>query len=94
MMGEYFFPSAFVVVVIFLFAVFRIVPEYQRMVILRFGKVLPQPKGPGIVIVIPLVDRPIRVDLSRNLFSKYHTRLVLQKTTHPYLLISSFTPEC
>ncbi len=72
MIGEYFLTSAFVAVVIFLFAIFRIVPEYQRMVILRFGKVLPQPKGPGIVVVLPLVDRPIRVDLREIFFQVPH----------------------
>ena len=40
----------------------RIVPEYQRLVIMRFGRVLGA-KGPGLVFLIPFVDKPIRVDL-------------------------------
>ena len=44
----------------------RIVPEFQRLVIFRLGRCIGQ-KGPGLVIVIPLIDRPVRVDL-RELF--------------------------
>ncbi len=40
----------------------RIVPEYQRLVVLRFGRVVGA-KGPGLVFLIPFVDRPVRVDL-------------------------------
>lgn len=40
----------------------RIVPEYQRLVVFRLGRCLGA-KGPGLVILIPIVDRPIRVDL-------------------------------
>ena len=38
----------------------RIVPEYQRLVVFRFGRVLSKPLGPGIVLLIPFVDRPVR----------------------------------
>jgi regulator of protease activity HflC (stomatin/prohibitin superfamily) len=51
------------VVVLLLFMTIKIVPEYQRIVVLRLGKVLPRPVGPGLVLIIPLIDRPIRVDL-------------------------------
>lgn len=57
-----------VVVVILLLYMIRIVPEYQRIVILRLGRVLPSPKGPGIVIVLPVVDVAIRVDLREKFF--------------------------
>ncbi|MCS7251140.1 MAG: SPFH domain-containing protein [Anaerolineae bacterium] len=40
----------------------RVVPEYQRLVVFRLGKVIGA-KGPGLVILIPLVDRAITVDL-------------------------------
>jgi len=46
-----------------IFSCLKIVPEYERLVILRLGKVLDEPKGPGIVILIPLIDKPIWVDL-------------------------------
>jgi len=52
-----------VIVVILVFMTLKVVPEYQRLVVLRLGKVLERPKGPGIVILIPLVDKAMRVDL-------------------------------
>lgn len=54
---------AAVLVLLLLFYMLRIVPEYQRIVILRLGRVLHRPKGPGLVIVIPFIDVPFRVDL-------------------------------
>ncbi len=50
-------------VIILLLMTIKVVPEYQRIVILRLGKVLPKALGPGLVLIIPLIDRPIRVDL-------------------------------
>lgn len=41
----------------------KIVPEYQRLVVFRLGRALPQPRGPGFVLLIPFIDRPIWVDL-------------------------------
>ena len=49
-------------VVLFLMKAIRIVPEYQRLVVFRLGRLLGQ-KGPGLVILIPFVDRGISVDL-------------------------------
>lgn len=40
----------------------RIVPEYQRLVVFRLGRCVGD-KGPGVVILIPMVDRAVRVDL-------------------------------
>lgn len=40
----------------------RIVPEYQRLVVLRLGRVIGQ-KGPGLVFLIPVIDQPRTVDL-------------------------------
>ncbi len=54
---------AVIVGVIMLFMMLKIVPEYERLVVLRLGKVLDEPKGPGIVILIPVIDKPIWVDL-------------------------------
>ena len=41
----------------------RVVPEYQRLVVFRLGRVLEKPKGPGLILLIPIIDRPVRVDL-------------------------------
>jgi regulator of protease activity HflC (stomatin/prohibitin superfamily) len=45
----------------------RVVPEYQRLVVFRLGRVLSQPKGPGIVLLIPIVDRAVRQDLREQI---------------------------
>jgi regulator of protease activity HflC (stomatin/prohibitin superfamily) len=55
-----------VLLVVVLANAIRIVPEFQRLVIFRLGRCIGQ-KGPGLVIIIPLIDRPVRVDL-RELF--------------------------
>jgi len=54
----------FVVVVVFalIASAIRVVPEYQRLVVFRLGRCIGA-KGPGIVFLIPIVDRAIRVDL-------------------------------
>jgi len=54
-----------VVVILFLVlipAMIRIVRDYQRLVVFRLGKCI-GPKGPGIVFLIPLVDRAVAADL-------------------------------
>ncbi|PKO14165.1 MAG: hypothetical protein CVU39_15340 [Chloroflexi bacterium HGW-Chloroflexi-10] len=55
---------AFVIVggFIFLWSAIKIVPEYQRLVVFRLGRCIGE-KGPGIIILIPFVDRATRVDL-------------------------------
>ena len=40
----------------------RIVPEYQRLVVFRLGRCVGQ-KGPGLIFLIPIVDRAVKVDL-------------------------------
>jgi regulator of protease activity HflC (stomatin/prohibitin superfamily) len=40
----------------------RIVPEYQRLVVFRLGRCV-GPKGPGLIFLIPVVDRAVKVDL-------------------------------
>jgi regulator of protease activity HflC (stomatin/prohibitin superfamily) len=47
---------------IFLFNAVKIVPEYQRLVVFRLGRCVGD-KGPGLVLLIPIVDRAVRVDL-------------------------------
>ena len=51
-----------VLIVLFLAKAIKVVPEYQRLVVFRLGRLLGQ-KGPGLVILIPFVDRGITVDL-------------------------------
>jgi regulator of protease activity HflC (stomatin/prohibitin superfamily) len=51
-----------VVVVVFLANAIRIVNEYQRLVVFRLGRCIGT-KGPGLVLLIPIIDRPVRADL-------------------------------
>ena len=50
------------VVVIILASAIRVVPEYERLVVFRLGRCIGE-KGPGLIILIPVIDRAIRVDL-------------------------------
>ena len=51
-----------VVVIALLASAIRIVPEYKRLVVFRMGRCLGE-KGPGVVFLIPIIDRASRVDL-------------------------------
>lgn len=51
-----------ILVLIFLFAAIKIIPEYERAVVFRLGRVIGA-KGPGLIIIIPIIDRIVRVSL-------------------------------
>jgi len=51
-----------VLVVLFLMAALRILNEYERGVIFRLGRVI-QAKGPGLIILIPVVDKMVKVSM-------------------------------
>jgi regulator of protease activity HflC (stomatin/prohibitin superfamily) len=48
---------------LYLFSSIKILAEYERGVIFRLGRVLEQPKGPGIILVFAPVDRMVRISL-------------------------------
>ena len=52
-----------VVIVFFLASAIKILNEYERGVIFRLGRVLGAPKGPGLIILIPIIDRMQKVSL-------------------------------
>ncbi len=52
-----------VFIIIFLSSAIRIVQEYERGVIFRLGRVVPEAKGPGLFFLIPIIDRMIKVNL-------------------------------
>ena len=58
-------PILFVVVavVFWLLLSVKVLNEYERGVVFRLGKVLPKPKGPGLVIVAWPIDRMVRISL-------------------------------
>src|ERR671923_184144 len=50
-------------IVLFLFSAIKVAREYERGIIFRLGRLLPQPKGPGLFLLIPVIDRMVKVDL-------------------------------
>jgi regulator of protease activity HflC (stomatin/prohibitin superfamily) len=50
-------------IVLFLTAAIKVAREYERGIVFRLGRLLPQPKGPGLFFLIPIVDRMVKVDL-------------------------------
>src|SRR5512141_2428455 len=51
---------------LFLASAIRVVPEYQRLVVFRLGRCIGT-KGPGLVLLIPIVDRAVKVDLREQI---------------------------
>jgi regulator of protease activity HflC (stomatin/prohibitin superfamily) len=51
------------VVLLFVIGALKVAREYERGIIFRLGRLLPEPKGPGLFILIPIVDRMVKVDL-------------------------------
>src|SRR5579872_6750689 len=52
-----------VIVGLYLLSSIKILTEYERGVIFRLGRLLPQPKGPGIILVFAPLDRIVRISL-------------------------------
>jgi len=71
------------VLVALLYLSVRVVNEYDRLVVFRFGRTGPQlVKGPGLVFLIPIVDRPVRVDL-REQFIEVPSQTTITKDNAP-----------
>ena len=51
------------IVVLFLIGALKVAREYERAIVFRLGRLLPEPKGPGLFFLIPVVDRMVKVDL-------------------------------
>lgn len=56
----------FAIIVLYLFSSVIILREYERGVVFRLGKVLPQPKGPGVILVFRPFDQIVRVSLRQE----------------------------
>jgi len=61
--GLVIFAVVLFLVVLFLIGAIKVAREYERGIIFRLGRLLPNPKGPGLFFLIPVVDRMVRVDL-------------------------------
>src|SRR3954469_24768343 len=56
---------AVILFLLLLFAIsaIKVAREYERGIVFRLGRLLPSPKGPGLFLLIPVVDRMVKVDL-------------------------------
>ena len=52
-----------VVLVVIIVNAIRSLPEYERGVVFRLGRLRPEPYGPGLFLLIPIVDRMVRISL-------------------------------
>jgi len=59
------------IILAFLFYSIKVVREYQRIVVFRFGRALAE-KGPGLVFIYPFIDVPVRVDLRERYLTIPH----------------------
>jgi regulator of protease activity HflC (stomatin/prohibitin superfamily) len=59
----------------------RIVPEYQRLVVFRLGRLIGG-RGPGLVILIPFVDRGVRADLRERFFDVPPQTTITEDNAH------------
>ena len=50
-------------IVLYILNSIKILREYERGVIFRLGRLLPQPKGPGLILVFSPIDRMVRISL-------------------------------
>ena len=51
------------IVAVYLLSSIKILAEYERGVVFRLGRVLSQPKGPGVILVFAPIDRMVRISL-------------------------------
>jgi regulator of protease activity HflC (stomatin/prohibitin superfamily) len=70
-----------VLLLVVLVMAIRIVPEYQRLVVFRLGRLLGE-KGPGLVLLIPFIDRGVRVDLREWFFDVPPQTTITEDNAH------------
>jgi len=63
------------VVILYLLSSIKILREYERGVIFRLGRLLSEPKGPGLVFVFAPLDRIVRVSLRIDTLEVRHRTL-------------------
>ena len=66
-----------VVIVIYFLSSIKILGEYERGVIFRLGRALPEAKGPGLILVFRPIDQMVRVSLRQEVME------VLRRTSSP-----------
>jgi len=64
------------IVISFLASAIKVVREYERLVVFRLGRLYPKPKGPGLTVIVPIIDRRVLVDLRTIAFDVPRQRVV------------------
>jgi regulator of protease activity HflC (stomatin/prohibitin superfamily) len=55
--------AAAFLLILFLFQAIKVAREYERGIVFRLGRLMAEPRGPGLFILIPIIDRMVKVDL-------------------------------
>lgn len=66
----------FIIILLLIVPFIRILKEYERSVIFRLGRAVPGVKGPGVVFLLPILDRMVKVDLREQYFEIEHQRCI------------------
>src|SRR3954452_9632269 len=69
--------------VLFAISALTVIREYERAIVFRLGRLLPEPKGPGLFLLIPVVDRMVKVDL-RTITLNIPPQEVITKDNVPF----------
>jgi len=65
-----------IIILIIILPMIRVLKEYERAVIFRLGHALPGVKGPGVIILLPVIDKMVKVDLREQYFEIEHQRCI------------------
>ncbi len=71
-------PTLIVIGVLLLVSSLKVIKEYERAVVFRLGRLMPEAKGPGIFIIFPVIDKWVRVNL-RLIAMDVHPQDVITK---------------
>lgn len=66
----------FVVILLLIVPFIKVLKEYERAVIFRLGRAIPGVKGPGVIFLLPILDKMVKVDLREQFFEIEHQRCI------------------
>jgi regulator of protease activity HflC (stomatin/prohibitin superfamily) len=65
-----------IIILLLIIPFIRILKEYERAIIFRLGRALAGTKGPGLIFLIPLFDKMVKIDLREQYFEIEHQRCI------------------
>jgi regulator of protease activity HflC (stomatin/prohibitin superfamily) len=65
-------------VLVFLASAIKVVREYERLVVFRLGRLTPKPRGPGLTLIVPIINKRVLIDLRTVAFEVPRQRVVTQ----------------